>query len=694
LVRGALLRSNPTFHFHAEQCSALRDRRKLYHYLFLHTVAIDQISEHNSAFYFPRGVVHFWAMQLTRKKVDWWCERGMVWLVLGMLVFAPLAFGAVDAWAWLGLQAAGGVIFTLWAARLWLSRRIKIFWPPLAWVAAAFGIYAVSRYFTADIEYVARLELLQVLFFIFIFFCVVTNLRGQEETEAVSGVLIGVGTFAACYAVLQMLTHSARVWNQISPGGGERGSGTYISPNHLADLLGMLLPLALAFLLVGRMRVLTRIVVGYAVVAMAAGLAVTFSRGGWVAAACGILVVPGILLFHANHRMRALVLLAAMLLGGTFFVHSYLSHTDAYTHRVHNPDRTAPSVIDTSSRAEMWQAAVQMWRDHFWFGVGPAHYDYRFREYRPVAFEQRPGRAHNDYLNLLADWGAVGGLIVFAGGILFLFQLRQTWPHVRRQENAFGSGQSNRFAFFLGGMAGLMSLAVHSLVDFSLHIPANALVAVVLLALLTSNLRFATDQHWVRPRNALKIFATVLLVGVTVYFAAQEWRLAREARWLAVAERHPLFSTPRATALGNAFVCEPKNFSTSYEIGECFRMQSFDGGNDYGALATNAMLWYAAAMKLNPHDGYNFLRTGMCLDWLGATNQSEAMFFAAEARDPNGYYLVANIGWHYIQAGDYATARQWFLRSLKLYGNNPIATSYLRICDAWLAKQAAGKPAD
>ena len=648
----------------------------------------------NSSFYFMHGVVHFLAMQVSRKKLDWWCERGILLLVLGMLVFAPLAFGAVDMWAWLVLQAAGGAVFVLWAARLWLGRRGKILWPPLAWVALAFMVYAVVRYFTADIEYVARLELLQILFFILLFFCVITNLRGQDEIEAVSGTLISVGTFTACYAIVQMLTHSNRVWNLWSPGNGDRGSGTYISPNHLANLLAMLLPLALAFLLVGRVRVLTRIMLGYAVVAMAVGLAVTFSRGGWLAAAVGILLVPGVLLFHANHRLRALVLLAVMLLGGTLFVRNYLSHTGTYALRVSNPDVAAPSVLDTSSRWEMWRAATRMWQDHFWFGVGPGHYDYRFREYRPEFFQQRPSRAHNDYLNLLADWGTVGGVIVFAGAVIFLVQLRQTWPHVRRQENAFGSGQSNRFAFFLGGLAGLAALAAHSVVDFSLHIPANALVGVVLLALLASNVRFAHEHHWVRLRGPLKIFVTVVLAGVAVYFALQEWRLAREARWLARAARQFPFSTPRAFALGDAFACEPKNFNTCYEIGECYRTQSFDGGRNYAELATNAILWYAAAMKLNPHDGYNYLRTGMCLDWLGQTNQTEVLYSEAEARDPNGYYMADFIAWHYVQTGDFAEARHWFIRSIKLGPVNPIASSYLSILEDRLEAKAAGKPAN
>jgi O-antigen ligase/Tfp pilus assembly protein PilF len=630
-------------------------------------------------------------MVFTRKNLDWWCARGILFFVLAMLVFAPLAFGAVDPWAFLVLQSCGAAIFILWSARLWLNPKTKILWPPLAWVVLIFAIYAVARYFTADIEYVARQELLQVLLFAFLFFAFVNNLRGQEETLTVSFVMIAVGTFCACYAVEQLARHSNQVWNLISPYAG-RASGTYISPNNLSNLLAMLLPLALALLLVGKIGIIARILLAYATLAMAAGLAVTFSRAGWVAAAVGIFLLLGTLLFHRNHRLRAALLLIIILGGGTFFTTQYLSKTVGYMERVAKPAAdNAPSVLDVNSRLEMWRAAIQMWRENFWWGVGPAHYDYRFREIRPVEIQLRPDRAHNDYLNLLADWGTVGGVIVAAGIIIFIFCLAKTWPYVRREENDFGSGQSNRFAFFLGASCGLTALAVHSAVDFNLHVPANALVGVTLLALLTSNLRFATEKFW-RKGWPWQSALTILLLGTTVFFAANGRRAGREIFQLARASHLENFSTERADALKRAFVIEPKNFNTAYEIGECYRTQSLEGGENSDALAQSAMDWYAQATRLNVHDGYPFLRTGMCLDWLGRHADSEKFYRQAEARDPNSYYMVDNIGWHFVQIGDYAAAREYFLRSLTMNNNNDFAVNYLAICEQKMAEKAAGQP--
>ena len=597
----------------------------------------------------------------------------------------------MDTWAWLVVQVAAAGVLVLWGARLGLNPRTKLLWPPLAWAVLAFVAYAVARYFTADIEYVARRETLQVWLFGFLFFAVLNNLRGQTEISLVSGTLIATGTLIAGVAVAQLLHHSNQVWNQFSPYVG-RASGTYISPNDLADYLALLLPLTLAYLLVGKVHITTRILLIYAALAMLAGLAVTFSRAGWIAAATGIILLLGILLFHGNHRLKAVVLLVVLLVGGSFMTTHYLSKTLSYMRRVETPDNSGPGVMDFGTRLSLWSAATRMWADHPWLGVGPAHYDYRFREYRPEQIQSRPDRAHNDYLNLLADWGAVGGGIVFAGLGTFIFWLKKTWPHVRREENDFGSAQSNRFAFFLGAGCGLAALAVHSAMDFNLHIPANALTGVTLLALVASHTRYATERFWVRPQREFKLALAVILGVVAIYFGTQAWRLGLESHRLAQAATLPSFSPERAAALQQAFAGEPKNFETAYAIGECFRNQSLNGGAAFAASAQQALDWYARARRDNPYDGYSWLRTGMCLDWLNRPREAAAAYRIAETLDPNGYFMVANIGWHYVQTGDYAAAMEWFNRSEKLGGDNPIARNYLAICEAKLAAQAAGRP--
>jgi O-antigen ligase len=639
--------------------------------------------------YWNIGTVHF-CKEMNHAAIDRFFERAILVFVLAILVFAPVAMAAVSTREFLVVQGLMMAVMFLWALRILFNPRIQFSWPPVCWVVLAFALYAVARYFTADIEYVARQEMIQTLMYAFLFFAIVNNLTAKEPAQIIAFTLIFLAAGISGYATWQFLTRSDRVWNVISTYTG-RASGTFYSPNNFACFLEMLLPLALAYLLAGRIRPLTRIFLGYAALAMGAGLAMTFSRGGWLAGAAGIITMLAILMCHRKHRLPALVLLFALVVVGTVFIFGYLSHTVSYFKRIEAPSKDIP--VDLEYRVQMWQAAENMWEDHFWFGVGPAHYDYRFRQYRPESVQQRPDRAHNDYLNLLADWGTVGGIIVVSGMLLFAAGLVKTGKAVRPDPDDFGRGMSNRFAFFAGATAALLALALHSMVDFNLHIPANALLGTSLLALLTAQLQAATGRSRFDAKWPVKILTIAILAGGISYLGWQGYRRGEENYWVERADNTDLPLLERADLLQKAFAIEPQNFNTTYAIAEFYRMQSFQGGSDYETLAQTAMEWYRRGMKLNPYDGYNDMGYGMCLDWLGRHDEAETYFQQAEALDPNGYFMVANIGWYYVQVGDYQAARVWLQRSLRLRGDddNVIGHTYWEIVQDRLTRDARGE---
>ena len=108
------------------------------------------------------------------------------------------------------------------------------------------------------------------------------------------------------------------------------------------------------------------------------------------------------------------------------------------------------------------------------------------------------------------------------------------------------------------------------------------------------------------------------------------------------------------------------------------------------------MDWYKRGMKLSPYESNNWLRYGMCLDWINngekTGEDSAPVYMRANELDPNGYITTAYIGWHYVQTGDYAAARSWFERSKQLEGEkafNQIAYDYLPIVERKLNEAAA-----
>src|SRR5437762_1316963 len=115
-------------------------------------------------------------------------------------------------------------------------------------------------------------------------FAIITNLHRLELTQIITITLLILGTVISMYALYQFLSDSNNVWHFIRPEGyRRRGSGTFISPNFLACYLSMLLPLALAYTLTGRLSHMHKVLVGYASLVIFAGVVCTISRGGWVA---------------------------------------------------------------------------------------------------------------------------------------------------------------------------------------------------------------------------------------------------------------------------------------------------------------------------------------------------------------------------------------------------------------------------
>jgi hypothetical protein len=315
----------------------------------------------------------------------------------------------------------------------------------------------------------------------------------------------------------------------------------------------------------------------------------------------------------------------------------------------------------------------------------------RFRQYRSATVQLSPDRVHNDYLNTLTDWGVVGaGLVLTILGV-FAVGFVKVWNSVRRSDRTLGWNFSDKFAFVLGAGAGLLALAIHSAVDFNLHMPANAIVAVTLLALLTSHARFVTERFWFSVRPTGRVLVTLVGVGLLAYLGYQEVRLGRELLHLRQArtQTEPL---GQAEALQRAYAVEPSNGVTAHEIAEIYRQKSFAGKAGYAEFAAQAMLWYQRGITNNPYYANNYLRWGSVLDFLNRHDEAKPLFSQADALDPNGAYTAAAIGRHYLETGEYAAARPWFERSLRLWWqDNQLAGDGLRIANERML-QAAQDP--
>lgn len=616
-----------------------------------------------------------------REKVDSICEKGVLGCVLGMILWAPAAFGVVRQSEFSILLGLGVLLLLFWGVRFLVRTQYRTLFAPFCAIVLAFTGYAAWSYSHADIEYVARQEILRILLYATVFFAVVDNLNRQEHSQIIVMVLIFSAMVNSFYAIYQFFTDSQTILTMPkAPMYKGRASGTYGCPNHLAGYLEMILPIALALTITGRFKPLSKVFIAYAAVVILGGIGVTISRGGYIATGGALLVLFVSLLWNRDFRLPALGLLIVLIAAGSFF-----------GFRSMKSQLRIAELQQVNSRTLFWKPTVDIWHENFWTGVGPNHWDWRFRQHRPWLAQKRPVYTHNDYLNTLADYGTIGGGIVALGLGVLTWGVFWSWKYLRRS-NEISTRPSNRSAIVLGGAVGLLAIAIHSVVDFNMHITANALIAVILMAVLTSHLRFATERFWINPGWPGRLLGLLLAGALGVLFAHQAWQIRAEALTWRAAGKFPHDSSERQALLEKAHQIEPKNPETPLQIGEIIRLKAWEGNDGYQDLLKEAMRWFEIGMKLNRWDPEGFIKTGMCLHWLNEHEKAGEYFEKAYQLDKTSTYVLGYYGWHFLQIGDLEKARQYLAEGYSYYREgNKMAKNYLDLVERLIAEKKAAE---
>ena len=127
------------------------------------------------------------------------------------------------------------------------------------------------------------------------------------------------------------------------------------------------------------------------------------------------------------------------------------------------------------ARLTMWRAALAMWRDHPWLGVGPGNFGAAVSPYRTDSDFADWVHAHNEWVQWLSETGIVGVVCLAAAAAWLLPGLFETRRYRR---------QSQRLRWAV--LVGLAGLGAHSIVDFPLRITAITWLGAALLGALVS----------------------------------------------------------------------------------------------------------------------------------------------------------------------------------------------------------------
>ena len=431
-----------------------------------------------------------------------------VWGLIALIPLIPfsslisLDFGGISVG---GMEVLLLLILVAWLLRLAAHHQVVFPQPPLMlpWLVWL-GIILISWLGALSLgaaltETVKWLEMLALYLFI------VANVERRHITWLVFAILLA-GIAQAALGLYQFLFRVGPEGFLLFGGRFLRAYGTFRQPNPYAGYLGLILPLAYSLILWGlldrRQRstpsaqslayhrpgnaLTTRYrlpITLYSMLAfglMLAALYASQSRGAWIGFVAGVIAVS----LARGGRVAALFALAVAVLAILGALGAFQLLPQSILQRFGNtltalsiPDIASAEVTDANfaaiERLAHWEAALHMWRDHPWIGVGFGNYAATYPAYAIGRWLDPLGHAHNLLLNVGAETGLIG---LMAYGLFWLSAFALGWQAVRRSTGF-------ELAVAAGALGVLVHLSVHNMVD-NLFVQGMYLHVSIMLGLL------------------------------------------------------------------------------------------------------------------------------------------------------------------------------------------------------------------
>ena len=417
-----------------------------------------------------------------------------------MIVLTTLAFGTVHDWALAVFSATAAGLVCLWCVDGWILRSVQLNrnalqWPLLGLIVlgliqllplrsapddAGLGL-SLTRALTLD-RYATELVLVQLISLFIYFAAVLIFTDSPRRLRALTRTIIIFGFLLAMFGLSQSLTSDGtRVYwfRQLTQ---STAFGPFINRHHFAGYMELTIALPLGLLFSGSLETHKRPLYAFAALLMAVSLILTNSRGGMISLAAEILFVIVVAgpATSSSERSRSGQRLRGILwrAGATaaFAVVLFFGAIAVGGPGVFNRLLGTVNAADpTTGRAHFWNVTLDVIKTHPLIGSGLGSFGVIYTRFDSRNGLYRLEQAHNDYLQILADAGIIGGLL----GLSFLVLLFSKGFARRSSDDKFRRGVAT------GALAGCFAVLVHSAFDFTLHTTSNALLFLVLAAMAT-----------------------------------------------------------------------------------------------------------------------------------------------------------------------------------------------------------------
>jgi O-antigen ligase len=420
-----------------------------------------------------------------------------------LVAVTALTHGVVEPWSALLFELLVVALLFGWALQVYRARRLTLFIPPIlgplavwwlvgaaqcvTWVDAA----GLRRGLSLDVE-ATRATLLRLSCLLLCVLLAAFALHGRAAWAQLTRFLPWYGLTLAVLAILQHFTaRQSILW--IREIDTSMPFGTFVNRDHFAGYMELLLGLPVALIATQYVRGEGRFLYLVATLLMGLALLLTLSRGGTLSLLIELLLIAALTRQRAKHLraerqpslpgergriewlgVAAVTLVLAGIIGGIVWIGAEPLIMRLATG---SGDVNNPQTFD-EARGTIWRDTWLLIKAKPWLGAGLGAYETAFPQY--ALDENESGglvaQSHNDYLQVLADTGLVGGVLL----LWFLYLVLRAVVASARLRDPLAAGVA------IGCSGGVLGMLVHSFFDFNLQLTSHALLFLVLCVVLLS----------------------------------------------------------------------------------------------------------------------------------------------------------------------------------------------------------------
>ncbi|MHC4322790.1 MAG: O-antigen ligase family protein [Planctomycetota bacterium] len=505
-------------------------------------------------------------------------DKAIEWLLISLLAFMPLAFGAVEAWSEEVVAALAAAISACFLLKLVFQKETKLVWSWAYIPIAIFILIAVVQLVPLPAGLInaispstaaTKKELLGdlpnsdillrsmalsfypkatvhnlrlVLPVAAVFFVVVNTYRRPEQIKRLLGAIAVIGGSIALLSVAQNLFGNGNIYWLVPSGSNKAPSGTFINHSHYGQFMNLSVGAALGLIMVkiheafsGR-KVTPPVAFEYLgspaargvwflvvmVIISAATVFISLTRGGMVS----MLVAAGFttLVLSSRRSLRGRGWVIVLMALGAFICILYVGFDAVYDRLA-----TLQQFNQYEDRLQIIKDIAVAWTRFPVFGTGLGTHEVVYPMFDRSTIPALAAYAENEYAQAAEETGLIGLAALSVFGILvwksYIGNVRSAYTPIRSASYGLGFG--------------LLAIMIHSLSDFGQHLPANAMLSGISCALLLVLARFRKKDSPVvkvaqlsAGSRGLRIAASVCVAGVWVWIllGANNARLA-EASW-------------------------------------------------------------------------------------------------------------------------------------------------------------------